>query len=66
VPVDQTDFWPTHWVAVSRDPAQIAKIQALAPQYAWRGLVAPAPSVWRDDYASILPYITWTNFLGMR
>lgn len=65
-PADTTDYWPTSWVAVSRDPAQIARIRALAPQREWRPLGPPAPQVWRDDYASILPYVTWTNFLGIR
>jgi spermidine synthase len=65
-PADQSDYWPTNWVAVSRNPAQIAKIKALAPEYEWRELAKPAPRVWHDDYASILPYITWTNFLGIR
>lgn len=65
-PADTTDYWPTSWVAVSRDPAQIARIKALAPAPEWRPLGKPAPQVWRDDYASILPYVTWTNFLGIR
>lgn len=65
-PQDSANYWPTTWVAVSRDPAQIARIKALAPQFAWRALGKPAPHVWRDDYASILPYVTWTNFLGIR
>ena len=64
-PDDTTDYWPTSWVAVSRDPAQIARIKALAPALKWRRLGKPAPQVWRDDYASILPYVTWTNFLGI-
>ena len=65
-PADTADYWPTSWVAVSRDPAQIARIRALAPTLEWRPLGKPAPQVWRDDYASILPYVTWTNFLGIR
>jgi hypothetical protein len=65
-PYDTADYWATSWVAVSRDPAQIAKIRALAPQLEWRPLGKPAPQVWRDDYASILPYVTWYNFLGIR
>ena len=64
-PSDTTDYWPTSWVAVSRDPAQIARIKVLAPALKWRPLGKPAPQVWRDDYASILPYVTWTNFLGI-
>jgi len=65
-PQPDTDYWATSWVAVSRDPGQIARIRSLAPQYPWRALGAPAAHVWRDDYASILPYVTWNNFLGMR
>jgi hypothetical protein len=55
----------SQWVAVSRDPAQIAKIRSLAPQYQWTALGKPAPRVWRDDHASVLPYVTWTSFLGI-
>ena len=65
-PHETADYWPTSWVAVSRDPAQIVRIRALAPHYEWRALGPPAPQVWRDDYASILPYITWKNFVGTR
>ena len=65
-PQRDTDYWATSWVAVSRDPAQIAAIKALDPDAPWRALGPPAPSVWRDDYASFLPYVTWHNFLGMR
>ena len=65
-PQRDTDYWATSWVAVSRDPAQIARIKALDPDSPWRPLGPPAPAVWRDDYASFLPYITWHNFLGMR
>ena len=65
-PQRDTDYWATSWVAVSRDPAQIARIKALDPDSPWRALGPPAPSVWRDDYASFLPYVTWHNFLGMR
>ncbi len=65
-PQRDTDYWATSWVAVSRDPAQIARITALDPDAPWRALGPPAPTVWRDDYASFLPYVTWHNFLGMR
>ncbi|MFM5894936.1 MAG: spermidine synthase [Novosphingobium sp.] len=65
-PPGETDYWATSWVAVSRDPAQIARIKALDPDAPWRELGKPAPSVWRDDYAAFLPYVTWHNFLGMR
>ena len=65
-PQADTDYWATSWVAVSRDPAQIEAIKALDPDAPWRALGPPAPNVWRDDYASFLPYVTWHNFLGMR
>ena len=65
-PQRDTDYWATSWVAVSRDPMQLARIKALDPDSPWRALSPPAPSVWRDDYASFLPYVTWHNFLGMR
>ena len=29
----------------------------------WRLLVAPEGPVWTDDYASVLPYLVWENFL---
>jgi SAM-dependent methyltransferase len=48
------------WVVLSRDPKQLA---ALTAKGGWRPLGPPARSVWRDDYASILPQIIWSNFL---
>ena len=65
-PQRDTDYWATTWVAVSRDPAQIAAIKAAVPGAEWRQPGPPAPAVWHDDYASFLPYVTWHNFLGMR
>lgn len=47
------------WVAMSRDPAQL---KALTADGKWRPLAKPAAEVWRDDYASILPHLIWTNF----
>lgn len=49
----------SNWVALSRDPRQL---QALTSGSGWRPLGKPASEVWRDDYASILPYIIWDNF----
>jgi SAM-dependent methyltransferase len=48
------------WVALSRDPAQL---RALEQGDEWRPLAPASPSVWRDDYASILPHLIWNNFL---
>jgi len=47
------------WVAMSRDPALL---RALTADGKWRPLAPPAAEVWRDDYASILPHLIWTNF----
>jgi hypothetical protein len=30
----------------------------------WRKPGPAAGRVWTDDHASILPYVTWRNFLG--
>ena len=60
-----SEQFASEWVAVSRDPAQIAAIRRLSPQYEWRAPGRAAPAVWRDDHASVLPYVTWTTFLGI-
>ena len=49
----------SHWVALSRDRAKLA---ALTSGGGWRPLVPPAEAVWRDDFASILPHLTWRTF----
>lgn len=51
------------WIALSRDPARLKALAAATPHEPWRPLGPPAPRVWSDDHASILPYVTWTNFL---
>jgi spermidine synthase len=51
---------PSQWVALSRDPATLA---ALTRGGGWRPLGKPAGLVWTDDYASILPHLTWRKFL---
>ena len=49
------------WVtAIHSDPAKLA---ALTQAGGWKALVRPAGTVWTDDYASILPHLTWRNFL---
>lgn len=52
------------WIAITRDPGQLARLGQKAPAMAWRPLVRPATRSWNDDHASILPYIQWRNFLG--
>ncbi|MFO6446692.1 spermidine synthase [Erythrobacter sp. NE805] len=59
-PKDAPHLAASDWVVLSRDPKQLA---ALTVTGGWRPLGAPATSVWRDDYASILPQIIWSNFL---
>ncbi len=53
-----TGLTPSNWVALSRDPAQL---KALTEGSQWRPLGQPATDLWRDDYASILPHLLWTN-----
>ena len=47
---------PSNWVALSRDPRTLA---TLTGDGAWHPLAPPAGQVWRDDFASILPHVTW-------
>jgi len=54
------------WIAITRDPGQLEALSAVAPAMAWRPLAAPAKQPWTDDHASILPYVTWANFLGSK
>ncbi|HEU4650455.1 MAG TPA: fused MFS/spermidine synthase, partial [Croceibacterium sp.] len=49
----------SHWVVLARDKAKIA---ALTTRGGWEPLSAPAADVWRDDFASILPHLTWRTF----
>ena len=52
------------WVAMSRDPASLARVKALSGRPdRWKKLEErPGFAGWTDDYASILPLIEgWTN-----
>jgi hypothetical protein len=57
-------YTASSWVVMARDPARIEALKRTAPDYPWKALQAPAPRVWTDDQASILPYIRWHNLLG--
>ncbi len=47
-------YTPSDWIALSRDPATIARLQSQTPG-AWTALpVEPGFTAWSDDYASIL------------
>ncbi len=50
------------WVALSNDPARLEALVAASGDR-WKPLGKPATSVWRDDYASILPHFRWHVFL---
>ncbi|MDE2435813.1 MAG: hypothetical protein KGM49_06105, partial [Sphingomonadales bacterium] len=53
------------WIALSRDPAMLAALQAQAPNDPWEPLAASTSQVWTDDHASILPHVRWQNILGV-
>jgi SAM-dependent methyltransferase len=52
---------PSSWVVMTRDAAQLARLRALDREHDWAALGAPAPKVWTDDHASIMPYIRWRH-----
>ncbi|MBU2342476.1 MAG: fused MFS/spermidine synthase [Alphaproteobacteria bacterium] len=55
---------PSVWVVMSPDAGQIARLIAARRDLSWERPPAPAPTLWTDDFASILPYIQWQNILG--
>lgn len=63
-PYDRTLLTPSSWVLLTRDPNQLKALAAARPDAPWTKLMAPAPHVWTDDHASILPYIRWANLMG--
>lgn len=62
-PAEGTEWTPSTWVMISRDPAQLKTVARLAPTMQWRSLGAPASRVWTDDHASVLPYVIWPYLL---
>ncbi|WP_374407192.1 fused MFS/spermidine synthase [Pelagerythrobacter sp.] len=52
------------WVAMSRDPATLARLLSAEKESPWNRLPPAAQRVWTDDFASILPFIVWPNVLG--
>jgi hypothetical protein len=63
-PYDRTLLTPSSWVVLTRDPNQLKSLAAARPDAPWTQLMPPAPHVWTDDHASILPYIRWANLMG--
>lgn len=52
------------WVLLTRDAAAMQDVEAALPEGAdLEALEDPADRVWTDDYASILPFLKWNNFL---
>ncbi len=51
------------WVAVTRDPAQLAKVTA--GRNGWKPLLeVPGTQPWTDEHASILGAVRWRNLVG--
>jgi hypothetical protein len=55
---------PSIWVALSADPASLARLEASGEPGLWTGLPPLPERVWSDDFASILPYLRWDNVIG--
>jgi SAM-dependent methyltransferase len=62
-PQDRTLTTPSSWVLLTRDPRQLRQLAASRPDAPWSALKPPAPQVWTDDHASILPYIRWESLM---
>jgi SAM-dependent methyltransferase len=63
-PQDRTLFSASSWVLLTRDQGTMIAAQTSSADASWDLLDPPAPRPWRDDFASILPYIRWDNLLG--
>ena len=59
-PVRRNDLYSSTWIALAPDRAPLDALSVTAD---WRLLSAPEGPVWTDDYASVLPYLVWENFL---
>lgn len=53
------------WIALARTPEALDRMRAHRPDIEWKPLDPPTGRVWRDDYASILPYIRWEKILEL-
>jgi hypothetical protein len=63
-PKGSRNLTPSDWIALAREPATLDRLAQARPDEPWSGLMAPAPRVWTDDYASILPVIRWSLLMG--
>jgi spermidine synthase len=57
----EPDLSASHWIALSRDARTLEALTA-PHERAWVPLGPPAEDVWRDDFASTLPHLTWRTF----
>ena len=56
-------FTASVWVAITRDPAQLAKVTAGRKE--WKPLLeVPGTQPWTDEHASILGAVRWRNLVG--
>ncbi len=62
-PVDRTSLTPSTWLALSRDPAMVSAVTRARSDAPWNPLLPPAPAVWSDDHASILPFVRWGHIV---
>ena len=51
----------SNWIVLTRDARKLATLSA-PEEGAWKPLAPPAEDVWRDDFASTLPHLTWRTF----
>jgi hypothetical protein len=55
---DSPRAFPSLWIAMSRQPARIAQLRAAGGD--WKPLrEVEGSTVWRDDFASVLPALRW-------
>ncbi|RIV86572.1 fused MFS/spermidine synthase [Aurantiacibacter zhengii] len=59
-PARRNDLYSSTWIALA---PRRAPLDALSTTADWRLLVPPEGPVWTDNYASVLPYLVWENFL---
>lgn len=62
-PEGNDEWYPSSWVMVSRDADQLKRVAHAPDSVAWRELVNPAPRVWSDAHASVLPHVIWSNLV---
>ena len=62
-PADRRMLTGSTWIVMARDANRIEALEQTRPDAPWTDPGTPAPHIWTDDYASILPYIRWDRLL---